>query len=146
MPASQKVLFLCTGNSCRSQMAEGLLRHFYRDRNEAYSAGINPTDLNPYAVRVMHEVGIDISHQRSKSVDEFLNRELDTVITVCDHAKESCPLFPGNVKRLHWGFRDPAEAKGDEESVLSVFRKVRDQIRTSIDNEFGEKGQKEDAH
>lgn len=117
-------------------MAEGILRHFYGDRFDVFSAGINPTDVNPNAVKVMHEIGIDISHQKSKSVDEFLERDMDIVVTVCDHANESCPLFPGKVERLHWGFYDPAEAKGDEQTVLTVFRKVRDQIKTKLDQAF----------
>lgn len=137
METVQKVLFLCTGNSCRSQMAEGLLRHGYGHRFEAFSAGINPTDVNPYAVQVMDEIGIDISRQQSKSIDAFLDMDLDIVITVCDHANESCPLFPGNVQRLHWGFYDPAAAEGDESEILTVFRTVRDQIKAKLDEVFG---------
>lgn len=127
---------MCTGNSCRSQMAEGLLRHYYGDRFEAYSGGVQPTDVNPNAIRVMQEIGIDISAQQSKSVDEFLGRKLDVIITVCDHAKESCPLFPGNVKRMHWGLPDPADATGSEDDILSVFRSVRDRIKTLLDKTF----------
>lgn len=133
----KKVLFLCTGNSCRSQMAEGLLRHYYGNEYKVQSAGTDPSELNPKAVQVMAEIGIDISQQHSKSVSEFQNETFDTVVTVCDNAKETCPLFLGNVNRIHWSLTDPAEAKGDEEAVLAVFRKVRDQIREHIDNAFG---------
>ena len=133
----KKVLFLCTGNSCRSQMAEGLLRHFYGSRYDAQSAGTDPAVLNPKAVQVMAEIGIDISRQHSKSVSKFENDSFDTVVTVCDRANETCPLFLGNVKRIHWSFIDPAEAEEDEETALAVFRKVRDQIREHIDIEFG---------
>jgi len=135
-PMKKKVLFLCTGNSCRSQMAEGLMRHFYGNRFQAYSAGTEPTAVNPRAIQVMDEIDIDISRQHSKSVAEFENNTFDTVVTVCDRANESCPLFLGNVKRIHWSLEDPAEAKGEEKTVLAVFRKVRDQIRAHIDGEF----------
>ena len=132
----KKVLFLCTGNSCRSQMAEGLLRHFYGDRYQVFSAGTQPTAVNPRAIQVMAEINIDISRQHSKPVSGFENENFDTVVTVCDRANESCPLFLGNVKRIHWSLEDPAEAKGNQENVLAVFRKVRDQIKTQIDGEF----------
>jgi len=125
-----KILILCTGNSCRSQMAEGFLKSF--DGNlQVYSAGTQPTNqVNPYAIQVMKEIGIDLSKNIPKNVDEFLNQEFDYVITVCDDAKESCPMFTGKVKnRLHIGFEDPAEAKGTEQEILSIFRKVRDQIK-----------------
>jgi arsenate reductase len=133
----KKVLFLCTGNSCRSQIAEGLLRHFYGNRYDVKSAGTDPAVLNPKAVQVMAEINIDISRQYSKPVTEFENDTFDAVVTVCDRANETCPLFLGNVKRILWSFIDPAEAEGDEETVLAVFRKVRDQIREHIDIEFG---------
>jgi len=124
-----KILVLCTGNSCRSQMAEGFLKSF-DPRLEVFSAGTKPAErINPFAVRVMKEVGIDISEQFPKDVDRFLNEEFDYVITVCDNAKETCPVFTGRVKnRLHIGFEDPAEAVGEEEEVLPVYRRVRDQI------------------
>jgi len=128
----KKVLFVCTGNSCRSQMAEGFLRHLEGEKYEAYSAGTHPSVLNPRATQVMREVGIDISGQRSKSLDEFLGRDMDLVITVCDHAKETCPVFPNAGKAVHWSFTDPAEAGGSEEEILQVFRKVRDQILRKI--------------
>ena len=124
-----KILVLCTGNSCRSQMAEGFLKSF-DPKLEVFSAGTKPAErINPFAVRVMKEVGIDISEQFPKDVERFLNEEFDYVITVCDNAKETCPVFTGRVKnRLHIGFEDPAEAVGEEEEVLPVYRRVRDQI------------------
>jgi arsenate reductase len=109
-------------------MAEGLLRHLAGDRFEVASAGISPTRVRPEAITVMREIGIDISHHRSKPVDEFNGQEFDYVITVCDNANEQCPMFPGNTKRIHWSFDDPAAAEGDEESRLTVFRRVRDEI------------------
>ncbi len=125
-----KILILCTGNSCRSQMAEGFLKSF--DPNlEVYSAGTAPAErVHPKAVQVMAEEGIDIRNNYPKSVDQFIDQSFDYVITVCDAAKESCPVFTGNVKhRLHIGFEDPAEATGTEEEILAVFRKVRDEIK-----------------
>jgi arsenate reductase len=119
-----RVLILCTGNSARSQMAEGLLRHEAGDKFEVFSGGTKPTQVRPEAIAVMKEIGIDITAHRSKSVDEFKDREFDYVITVCDHANEICPVFPGKTQRLHWPFEDPT----DEAS----FRKVRDQIHTRI--------------
>ena len=128
MSDSKRVLILCTGNSARSQMAEGLLRHLAGDRFDVVSAGVAPTQVRSEAITAMREIGIDISHHRSKSVDEFAGQEFDYVITVCDNANEQCPLFPGNVKRIHWSFDDPAKASGDEEARLAVFRRVRDEI------------------
>ena len=130
----KSVLFLCTGNSCRSQMAEGMLRHFHGDRFNVQSAGTNPSEINPYAIRAMQELGIDISRQHSKSVTDFKDQSYDFVVTVCDNAKETCPLFLGDVKRIHWSFVDPADADGDNEAVMGIFRKVRDQIRAKIDS------------
>ncbi len=126
----KKILILCTGNSCRSQMAEGILKSFDSEL-EVYSAGTNPADkVNPKAVQVMKEIEIDISQNYPKMVDQFLNDPFDYVITVCDNAKETCPVFIGKVgKQLHIGFEDPADATGTEEEVLSVFRKVRDEIK-----------------
>ncbi|MEJ5261302.1 MAG: arsenate reductase ArsC [Ignavibacterium sp.] len=126
----KKILILCTGNSCRSQMAEGFLKSF--DKNlEVYSAGTKPADkVNPKAVQVMNEVGIDISKNYPKDVEQFINESFDYVITVCDNAKETCPVFVGKVgKQLHIGFEDPAEATGTEDEILAVFRKVRDEIK-----------------
>ena len=125
----KKVLFLCTGNSCRSQMAEGFLRHMASDKFQVFSAGVKPTNLNPYAVKVMAEVGIDISSHQSKSVDKFLNQKFDFVITVCDNSKQTCPLFSGQHQKIHWDIEDPADVKGSEEEKLIFFRKVRDKIR-----------------
>jgi len=122
--AKQRVLILCTGNSARSQMAEGLLREIAGDRFEAFSAGTRPAGLNPNAVTAMAEIGIDISGHRSKAVDEFDGQQFDYVITVCDNAKESCPIFPGGGKRVHHSFEDPAATPANQQ--LPLFRKVRD--------------------
>ena len=126
-----KILILCTGNSCRSQMAEAFLKSFDADL-EIKSAGTEPAErVNPYAIRVMAEVGIDISLNQTNHVDEYLNDDFDYVITVCDHARETCPVFLGNVNhRLHMGFDDPAEATGSTEEILAVYRKIRDEINT----------------
>ncbi len=126
----KRILILCTGNSCRSQMAEGFLKSF--DENlEVYSAGTKPsTQVHPKAVQVMNEVGIDLSKNYPKHSDQFINDELDFVITVCDNAKESCPVFLGKVgKQLHIGFEDPADATGTEKEILRVFRRIRDEIK-----------------
>lgn len=128
----KKVLILCTGNSARSQMAEGLMRHEAGDRFEVASAGTHPTELRPEAVAVMKELGIDISSHRSKSVDEFAGRDFDYVITVCDHARDACPVFPGNAERLHWPFDDPASATGSAEQRKAQFRRVRDEIHARL--------------
>ena len=119
-----RVLILCTGNSARSQMAEGLLRHDAGDVYEVFSAGTKPTRVRPEAITVMREVGIDISGHRSKSVDEFAGQDFDYVITVCDNAKESCPIFPAKTKRIHWSIEDPAAVQGSEEETLTAFRRV----------------------
>ena len=128
MTDRKRVLILCTGNSARSQMAEGLLRHLAPDRFDVASAGVSPTRVRPEAISAMREIGIDISAHFSKSVDEFAGQEFDYVITVCDNANEECPLFPGKTKRIHWSFDDPAQAVGDEEARLAIFRRVRDEI------------------
>ena len=129
MTKRKRVLILCTGNSARSQMAEGLLRYEGGDRFEVASAGVAPTRLRPEAIVVMKEIGIDISGHSSKLVAEFTNQKFDYVITVCDNANEQCPVFPGEMKRIHWSFDDPAAARGGDEERLSVFRRVRDEIR-----------------
>ena len=129
--SKQRVLILCTGNSARSQMAEGLLRHMAGDRYEVFSAGTRPVGLNPNAVEAMSEIGIDISGQRSKSVDEFVNQQFDYIITVCDNAKESCPIFPGGGQRIHQSFEDPAAAPADRQ--LATFEKVRDQMASWLE-------------
>lgn len=128
----KKVLFICTHNSARSQMAEGLLNTLGGDRFEAFSAGTEATEVRPLAVEVMREIGIDISNHTSKRVDPFLDQEFDLVVTVCDRARESCPYFPGGKEVLHKGFNDPSEASGTEEEKRAVFRKVRDEIREWI--------------
>jgi len=122
-------LVLCTGNSCRSQIAEGYLKYFARDKADVYSAGIEVHGLNPKAVETMFEDGIDISAQTSNNIDEYQQIEFDFIITVCDHAKESCPHFPARSKRFHQSFPDPAKAQGTEVEVREEFRKVREQIR-----------------
>lgn len=133
MAQKKRVLFHCTGNSCRSQMAEGFLRHMAGDKFEVFSAGVKPTQVNPLAIKVMAEVGVDISSHRSKSVMEFIRQKFDYVITVCDNAKQTCPVFPGKYEKIHWSLEDPAEATGTEEEKLVVFRKVRDQINDKIE-------------
>jgi arsenate reductase (thioredoxin) len=138
MAMKPKVLFLCTGNSARSQMAEGYLRHFATDRFEPMSAGIEPKGLNPLAVEAMREVGIDISQQQSKDVVSLLGQYVPYVVTVCDNAKERCPIFPGTWKFLHWSFEDPAAAEGSHAERLGVFRKVRDEIIENIERDFGQ--------
>ena len=132
MTAEKRVLILCTGNSARSQIAEGLLRHMAGDRFEVASAGIAPGEVRLEAIEVMREIGIDISSHRSKSVEKFSGREFDYVITVCDHANERCPTFPGKTKRLHWSIEDPPAAQGDRDIRLGAFRRVRDEIRDRL--------------
>ena len=128
MSDKQRVLILCTGNSARSQMAEGLLRHLCGNRFDVASAGVAPNHVRPEAIDAMREIGIDISSHWSKSVAEFAGQEFDYVITVCDNANEQCPVFPGNTRRIHWSFEDPAAVKGNVEERLKVFRRVRDEI------------------
>lgn len=127
-----KVMFLCTENSCRSQMAEGFLRHFAGDRFEVFSAGAEPTALNPSATAVMNEIGIDISRQHSKDIAQFLGQSFHYVIRVCDKVKERCPVLPGAIWYLDWNLEDPAQAEGSSEQRLDVFRRVRDAIDTHI--------------
>ena len=134
----KRVLILCTGNSARSQMAEGLLRHDAGERFDVASAGTKPGGLNPLAVTAMSELGIDIAHHRSKSVDEFLDARFDYAITVCDSARETCPILPGVAETIHWSFDDPAAAGGSEEEKLAVFRRVRDELRGRL-REFAER-------
>jgi arsenate reductase len=124
------VLILCTGNSCRSHMAEGILRQAAGDFIDVQSAGSRPADyVHPKAIEVMKEIGIDISSHTSKHMNEYLDRKVDTVITVCGNADQACPMFPGQVNRYHWGFDDPAKAKGSDEEIYVEFRRVRDQIQ-----------------
>jgi len=129
-PGKPTVLILCTGNSCRSQMAEGFLRAVAGNVFDVQSAGSQPVGhVHPLAIQVMAEAGVDISQHRSKHLNEFLERPVETVITVCNHADQACPLFPGQVNRHHWGFPDPAKATGNDEEILREFRRVRDDIR-----------------
>lgn len=128
---TKKILIICTGNSCRSQMAEGFFKHYRKDW-EIYSAGISPKGLNPLAVKVMLEKGINISKQNSDNIEKYSNEKFDFVITVCDKAKESCPLFPNTNKTLHWSFSDPAETVGTIEEKINKFREVRNQIEEKI--------------
>ena len=134
MSEKQRVLILCTGNSARSQMAEGLLREMSGYGYDVASAGVAPSHVRPEAIEAMKEIGIDISSHRSKSVDEFVGQEFDFVITVCDNANEQCPVFPGKTQRIHWSFEDPAAAEGDVEERLGVFRRVRDEIRGRLEH------------
>ena len=130
MSDKPSILILCTGNSCRSHMAEGILRQAAGDFIDVQSAGSNPAGyVHPKAIEVMKEIGIDISTHTSKHMNEFLDREVDTVITVCGNADQGCPMFPGQVNRYHWGFDDPARAKGTHEEINAEFRRVRDQIQ-----------------
>jgi len=133
----KKVLFICTHNSARSQIAEGLLRSLYGDRYEAYSAGTTPSRIVPHAIKVMSEIGIDISAHRSKSVDEFRDVEFDYVVTVCDNAKETCPFFPGAKNYVHKCFTDPSGLWGTDDEVLSGFRQIRDEVSGWIRETFG---------
>lgn len=127
-----KVLILCTGNSARSQMAEGLLRRDAGGACEVSSAGTKPTQVRPEAIVVMRELGIDISGHRSKSVDEFVGQDFDYVITVCDNAVQSCPVFPAKTKRIHWSIEDPAAMQGSEDERLTAFRRARDELRARL--------------
>ena len=131
MPDKQRVLFLCTGNSARSQMAEGILRQVAGDHYIVYSAGTHPKGVHPRTIEVMNEIDVDVSRQTSKDIDQFVRQEFDYVITLCDQAKEQCPAFPGAVP-IHWSFDDPAEVVGDRDSQLRQFRKVRDEIARRI--------------
>lgn len=137
MADRKSVLILCTGNSARSQMAEGILRRDGGDLFEVASAGVNPSRVRPEAVQAMSEIGIDISGHRSKSADEFTGQEFDYIITVCDNAKETCPVFPGNAERIHRSFEDPpAPGAADRDTTLAIFRRVRDEIRGWLKNDF----------
>lgn len=136
MAERARVLFLCNENACRSQMAEGILRYLAGERYEVFSAGTKPTTLNPYAIQVMAEIGINISGQRSKGCDEFSGQEFDFIITVCDSETETCPVFPWGKNRLHWSFPDPALGGGTEAEILTRFRAVRDHIYNRIKEEF----------
>jgi arsenate reductase (thioredoxin) len=140
--SKQRILFLCTGNSARSQMAEAFLRKYADDRFEAHSAGLEPKGMNPLTVKAMDEVGIDVSEQRSKGVDTYLGKTLfQYLVTVCDDADKNCPtVWPGVNKRMHWSFQDPAAVEGTEEEKLAKFREVRDLIEAKIKNWLVEQG------
>lgn len=130
----KNILVLCTGNSCRSQIAEGYLKHFAKEKANVYSAGIETHGVNPRAIAVMKEDGIDISNHTSNNVDEYNDVVFDYIITVCDNAKENCPYFPSQAERFHYNFEDPAKAKGNEEEIMSKFREVRGEIKEYSDN------------
>ena len=132
----RRVLFICTHNSARSQMAEGLLRQLGNGRFEVFSAGTEATFVRPLAIKAMAELGIDISKQQSKKLDRYLDEPFDDVITVCDTAAETCPIFPGAAHRRHWSFEDPSKATGSEDEQLAVYRRVRDEIRSRIEQEL----------
>ena len=140
MKRSVSVLILCTANSARSQMAEGLLRHLSGGAIEVYSAGAKPSSVNPFAIQAMRQRGIDISGQSSDSIKRYLDTPFDYVITVCDNAAENCPLFPGPAKRIHWSFADPAAVTGDDEAVASSFAEVRDGLEARLSQWLGESG------
>jgi arsenate reductase (thioredoxin) len=125
----EKILVLCTGNSCRSQIAEGYLKHFTSNKAKIYSAGVETHGVNPRAIATMNEDGIDISKHTSNNIEEYKNIDFDFIITVCDNARERCPFFPSNAKKIHYNFPDPAKAKGTEEEILEEFRKVRQMIK-----------------
>ena len=128
----KKVIFICTGNACRSQMAEGMLRHMAGNKFEVYSAGSHPSRLHPASVAVMAEWGIDIAHHTSNPIDDYLYVGIDIVITVCDNAQKICPIFPGNVKRIHWGLDDPYHGWGAEPEDLLPYREIRDELKDRI--------------
>ena len=132
MTKKLKVMFLCTGNSCRSQMAEGFARELGKGIIEPYSAGLSPAGVNPNAVRVMKEIGIDISNQKSKVIDEHFLKQMDIIITLCGHAEAMCPMTPPEIKRIHWPIEDPVSAIETEEDIMDAFKKARDEIKTKI--------------
>jgi arsenate reductase (thioredoxin) len=138
----RRILFLCTHNSARSQMAEGLLRFWGGDTFEVFSAGTEATFVRPLAIETMSELGIDISGQQSKTLDVYLHEPFDEVITVCDTAAEACPFFPGAVRRRHWSLEDPSKATGTEQEQLAVYRRVRDELRSRIEHELLRHGSK----
>ena len=136
-PQMKSVLFICTHNAARSQMAEALLNKLYGDRYSAFSAGTDPTQIDPLVILVMREIGVDVSNYRSKGLSLFKDKTIDYVITLCDQAKESCPYFPGGIEHLHKGFSDPSELKGKTNDVINGYRRIRDEIQNWIEKEFG---------
>lgn len=139
MLMKKRVLFLCTANSCRSQMAEGIVNHFLGDRLEAFSAGTRASFVNPTAIEAMKEIGVDMSNHRSKNLSEFDGKSFDHVITLCGDANETCPLYIGGTKKTHIGFDDPAKATGSPEEILREFRRVRNEIKDKLTNYFSDK-------
>ena len=135
-PVKKRILFLCTHNSARSQIAEGLVNNLYSEAYEAYSAGTEKTSVNPFAIKVMDEIGIDISGHDSKLADDFINEDFDYIITVCDNANENCPYFPGGKERIHKSFKDPSGIEGSDKEKIEVFRQVRNEIKDWIDKMF----------
>ena len=129
------ILFLCTGNSCRSQMAEGFAKKMLSKDLKIFSAGIEPKRIHPMAIKVMQEIGIDISQQRSKNISEIPIDKIDLVVTLCGDAAERCPIFPGKIEKIHWAIENPAKAQGSDKEIAIVFRKVRDKIKSYIENE-----------
>jgi arsenate reductase (thioredoxin) len=136
MTDKKKVLFICTHNSARSQIAESFLNALSGDRYEAFSAGTAPTTVNPYAIKVMQEAGMDIAHHRSKGVEEFVGQKFDYIVTVCDDAKEVCPFFPGGANRIHKSFSDPSSCEGSEQEILDCVRRIRDEIKEWVARSF----------
>lgn len=132
MSQKLQVLILCTANSARSQMGEGLLRHIAGDKIDVYSAGSKPSIVNPYAIQAMLDYGVDISGHHSDHLQQYLDKEFDYVITVCDNAAESCPVFPGKAERIHWGFPDPADVEGDDDAILASFIEVRNGLEAKF--------------
>ena len=132
MTLKKKILFVCTGNSCRSQIAHGLLNNIAGDKYDVFSAGLSPNKVHPMAIKVMKEINIDISHHASDHLDDYLDKDIDVVITTCDDANESCPFFPGNVVRLHWSIDDPFESWNVEESSIQLFRDTRNKIEERV--------------
>jgi arsenate reductase (thioredoxin) len=132
----KRIIFICTHNSARSQMAEGILRNMYGDKFEVYSAGTEPSRVHPYAIRTMEEIGIDIKEHTSKNLERFTDMDFDYVVTVCDRANEACPVFPGGKKHLHKGFTDPSKFRGKDDEIMAGFRAVRDEIKCWIESEF----------
>ncbi|MBT4035554.1 MAG: arsenate reductase ArsC [Candidatus Marinimicrobia bacterium] len=128
----QKILFLCTGNSCRSQIGEGLMRHLAGDKYEVFSAGVEPSRLHPMSILVMQEIGVDIGHQTSDDVNDYLDSGINIIISVCDHAAQTCPTFPGDVQRVHWSLKDPFHGWDVDESKLPDYRKTRDDLKQRI--------------
>ena len=134
MPKKEKIIFICSGNACRSQIAEGLMRNLANDKFEVYSAGAHPTKVHPAAITVMNEVGIDISFHTSDPISLFINESIDMVVTVCDNAKKACPVFPGKAERIHWSIEDPFQRWGSDPGDLVNFRRTREDLNARIKN------------